>query len=89
MKKDTGGFAFPFQPTSPQGEPYSPDCGMTLRDYFAGQVLSGLINGSFTHLGQEFLKSARDQGFAKGAGGVFAKSAYEYADAMIEERSKK
>ena len=62
--------------------------GMTLRDYFAGQVLIGLVYGSFTHLGQDCLREARDQGFAKGAGGVFAKSAYEYADAMLAEREE-
>jgi hypothetical protein len=46
------------------------DAGMTLRDWFAAQALSGLlISPSFAQ--------GRD---------MFAKAAYQYADAMMEAR---
>lgn len=53
--------------------------GMTLRDYFAGQALEGLIasqdevEGATTH---EQVRSA------------VVKAAYGYADAMLKERAK-
>lgn len=46
--------------------------GMKLRDYFAGQALAGLLACPRT----------------SGEDTAFAKDAYEYADAMIAERSK-
>ena len=48
MAKNDGGPAFPVIPPAnehghyPSGYPY-PDAGMTLRDYFAGQALIGII----------------------------------------------
>ncbi len=47
--KNTGGPAFPFQAKSVDGSHWSPEYGMTLRDYFAGQALIGLtcIEGGF------------------------------------------
>jgi hypothetical protein len=79
MGKEDGGQAYP----TPAG-----DYGMTLRDYFAGQALIALIHGSYTELGQDCLKEARDNKTAKGAGEVFAVAAYGYADAMLAERGK-
>lgn len=57
---DDGGFAFPgtFAP------------GMTLRDYFAGQALGGLL--SDPHGVGEFLD--------------YAENAYKFADAMLKAR---
>ena len=46
--------------------------GMTLRDYFAGQVLNGLFAGNNTG----------------GPIDALAERAYIYADAMLEERDK-
>lgn len=71
MSKNTGGPAFPLQAVGPQGEPYSPEVGMTLRDYFAGQALAGLL--------------AHPQGPA-GEWERSAKDAYNAADAMITAR---
>ena len=47
--------------------------GMTLRDNFAGQALIGIL----TH-----------QGWSSGTGPVLAPRAYEYPDAMLQERLK-
>ncbi len=47
--------------------------GMTLRDYFAGQALTGYLSGS-TSIG--------------GTKSDAAKWAYEFADAMIEARGE-
>ena len=41
-KKETGGAAFPFMAVQETDYKYS-DNGMTLRDYFAGQALCGLL----------------------------------------------
>lgn len=49
--------------------------GMSLRDWFAGQALAGLSAKHGTVLGDD--------------GEWVAMQAYAYADAMIEERSKK
>jgi hypothetical protein len=46
--------------------------GMTLRDYFAGQALQGLI--------------ARSSGIRVADADVMAETAYRYADAMLEAR---
>jgi len=44
---DTGGQAFPIGGiTTPNGEVVWPEYGMTLRDYFAGQVIAGDVGGS-------------------------------------------
>jgi hypothetical protein len=48
--------------------------GMSLRDYFAGKALTGLV------LGNDYGNSS-DADIAKGA--------YEYADAMLEARNLK
>jgi hypothetical protein len=48
--------------------------GMTLRDYFAGQALQGLI--------------ARSSGIRVADADVMAHGCYAYADAMLEERDK-
>lgn len=38
--------AFPSLETNSRGEPYYDHLGMTLRDYFAGQALAGLLADS-------------------------------------------
>ena len=58
--------------------------GMTLRDYFAGQVLAG-ISASPERL-QALAEIACVQG--QEARQVSAAVAYQYADAMLEEREK-
>lgn len=68
--KNTGGTAFPLIENRTD-EVVNP--GMTLRDYFAGQALQGLISGL----------PDSDCGIDG-----FAHDAYMYADAMLEEREK-
>lgn len=58
--------AFPFPTNHPAHE------GMTLRDYFAGQALQGLI--------------ARSSGIRVADADVMAHGCYAYADAMLEVR---
>lgn len=69
-------YAFPFVGKGPKGENihYS---GMTLRDWFAGQALAGImaypnnINGEATKYAD-----------------VCSELSYQYADAMMKERQK-
>lgn len=68
---EDGGCAFP----SPQCGDWSPEYGMSLRDWFAGQALAGLCgngawSGSFTPPLQT----------------ITAEAAYSLADAMIAAR---
>lgn len=70
---DDGGPAFPHQPAVDANGGYIlyGDCGMTLRDWFAGQALIGLtVHNDFGARSDEEI-----------AGG-----AYAYADAMIAAR---
>lgn len=64
--KPTGGPAFPV-------ETCGRDSGMTLRDWFAGQALSGLL---------------ADDSYGTTTWAAFAEAAYAVADAMIEKRNK-
>ena len=72
-----GGPAFPLQSIGPDFAPgYG---GMTLRDYFAGQALAGVMNRmheDIQHLGSTTFPSN------------VACHAYRLADAMLKERSK-
>lgn len=68
-KSDDGGPAFPVE----QPETFAVGGGMSLRDWFAGQALQGML--------------ANDD--ASGAvWSAFAKDAYACADAMLAARSK-
>lgn len=74
--RDDGGQAFP-QPVTvgPNDDLYPAYPGMTLRDWFAGQALTGLV--------------AFDRPHAEGNKPEhFGRWAYAIADAMIAERSK-
>lgn len=42
LSKNTGGPAFPNHAKNPDGSVYTHADGMTLRDYFAGQVIAGV-----------------------------------------------
>lgn len=68
--KQTGGHAFPCEI----------DNGMTLRDYFAGKALSGMLANSGGDGDQRIL----DQGARIRRSD--ARIAYAYADAMLEAR---
>lgn len=64
--QDHSGPAFPIETTA---TPYAP--GMTLRDYFAGQALTGLL---------------ADPAWDGTPFGTVCERAYGYADAMIKAR---
>ena len=55
-----------------------PQYGMTLRDYFAGQVIAALV----------FEADRKTPVTAQTAGTIGAKSAYIIADAMLAERKR-
>lgn len=60
--------------------------GMTLRDWFAGQALAGLLaNADIARTANEQHPDGRDRAITQLQ---FARSAYSYADAMLTERSK-
>lgn len=66
MSKDTGGPAFP----SPQN--HTSKEGMTLRDYFAGNAIQGLLADPAWRRDMDFEETAW--------------AAYEQADAMLKAR---
>lgn len=85
MSKETGGPAFPIGVLDISRKKSYLDGGMTLRDYFAGQALKGILSDA-THLNtiaQRVTKGGVPDLFE----GV-AKVACQYADAMIAERNK-
>jgi len=57
-----------------QAFPDEIDSGMTLKDYFAGQALMGLL----AHPDSSSIASPKD----------FARDAYKFANAMLVERQK-
>lgn len=74
-----GGPAFP--QSSMQG--YVNGSGMTLRDYFAGQVLAGM------HANDGWMSALREvEPSAPKSAVVLAHAAYAYADAMLAERGQ-
>ena len=85
QRKD-GGPAFPVIPPadyrggSQAGYPY-PDDGMSLRDWFAGQVLSGIMSAvcDGTHTTKRGDETPPR---------FIARTAYGIADAMLAERAK-
>jgi len=69
-------FARPASEDKFNEEHYPPQSGMTLRDYFAGQAMSGFIAHYSCLIGEQ----ARDD--------TRAKRCYQIADAMLAERAK-
>lgn len=79
--KDTGGSAFPKQPIwrTPAGtEVTMEQSGMTLRDYFAASVASGMLH-SYETCGSQMAATQLTE---------IATDAYSLADAMLTERAK-
>ena len=74
-KHDNGGPAFP-DPARASG--HCMDTGMTMRDWFAGQALIGIINAC--------AMDARVRGETSEM--LFARKAYSVADAMIAAMEK-
>ena len=89
MKSD-GGAAFPVLRTGPKytdrGTPYGEQIysvgGMTLRDYFAGQALIGIIGKYPCEICE-----IKPGGYAP-VNVSAAKGAYAYADALLAEREQ-
>jgi hypothetical protein len=86
--KHTGGPAFPTLPTY-DGEGYAEQSadGMTLRDWFAGQALAGMMANGFRPNGTLDTLPGQFGGYLD-TDTPFEKSAYRMADAMLAERSK-
>ena len=81
MNNDSGGPAFPivghFYGDKLGGQLFH---GMTLRDYFAAEVLPAVY--------KDYLEGARLEGWADGWRDGLAGEAYEMADAMLKARTK-
>ena len=58
---------------------YGEQAGMTLRDYFAGQALAGMLSAPMGEIGARARENAT----------VAAQWAYDHADAMIAAREAK
>lgn len=86
-KPETGGSAFPIVPPidsdgrTPTGYPF-PDSGMTLRQWYAGNALVGLVVAAELDAQEDV--AARYVNTREG----LAKRAFAFADAMIAEGSK-
>lgn len=94
MSKAENPSAFPFQPTQADGELMSPEYGMTLRDWFAGHALAGLLSDGSQRLINDACKDVPDfldMGPVKRAEVVnsqLATGSYAIADAMLAERER-
>lgn len=84
MAKDTGGPAFPRARSADPEEFHKPETyhaqeGATLRDYFATHALNGILADHVSRLTRQEALLSPD---------LVAKACYDYADAMIAERTK-
>jgi hypothetical protein len=77
--KNTGGSAFPIQ----DAYSMSTEQGMTLRDYFAAQALTGMQIWDSVLNGKEAYFSG-----SKGGPPLLAETAYLVADAMLKARDE-
>jgi hypothetical protein len=75
MSIDNGGAAFPQTWEADSGDQLT---GMSLRDWFAGQVIAGISGACFAASG--YVSDAPRQT-------TLAKIAYHLADAMLKERA--
>lgn len=88
MNVNDGGTAFPVVASTgdPRDGVYCRD-GMSLRDYFAGQAIAGVIRSTVEADSAAVLSESADAtGLAIEQ--VIARSAYEIADAMLAVREK-
>lgn len=79
--KDDGGAAFPYS-RHPEGLIREDSEGMTLRDYFAGQAIQGVMAAvAVASAALGFDCTQHDEP-------LMARQAYTIADAMLKERNK-
>ena len=76
-RTDTGGPAFPCDLTAYDEEVVENFQGMTLRDYFAGKAMQGMISAN-----------GDSNGYLEYEEETVAANAYKLADAMLKARSK-
>ena len=82
---DDGGHAFPGQGLGQDGLPsHEPFFGMSLRDYFAGQILPVILKGSLSD--SEVAKALMTMDGTADPGEAMAIAAYRIADSMIKVR---
>jgi len=81
----SGGQAFPINPQYLEDGSTCYFPGMTLRDYFAGQALKGMVSSDLcvTKAGQK----GNDNG--KNDTEIIAIASYHYAEAMLKERESR
>lgn len=77
MSKNTGGAAFPLEGATWRTGSRITATGMTLRDYFAGQALTGFYAGYVNNENIQQIPPER-----------IAEEVYGMADAMIAERNR-
>jgi hypothetical protein len=80
-----GALANPFAFPSPACGDWSPEYGMTLRDWFAGQAPITIRDAVTSCSGRMFIDVPADRAFLFK---VLSTLRYEYADAMLAERAK-
>lgn len=85
-KINDGGPAFPDLYQDSHSGAYQHHNGMSLRDYFAGQALSGLCANQ--DVKAMYKADIVDEQRAKGVDNSYAKIAYRLTDAMIKARTQ-
>jgi hypothetical protein len=78
-----GGPAFPWNEKNSDGSHYHGNPGMSLRDWFAGQVLIGFLAGSW----QDPIQADSREALEEDIKGI-ARSCYLVADAMLAVREE-